>query len=111
LKETTPRELVAAGDAGAPLRRAVYGMLPKNNLRASRARKLRIFAGPDHPFAGDPRLAPWSPPPRAVRPKEAAPDLPPGFAPLNPAAFARRFRVPGPGGGSGDGEVVGGTGA
>jgi large subunit ribosomal protein L13 len=111
LKETTPRELVAAGDAGAPLRRAVYGMLPKNNLRASRARKLRIFAGPDHPFAGDPRLAPWSPPPRAVRPKEAAPDLPPGFAPLNPAAFARRFRVPGSGGGSGDGEVVGGTGA
>jgi ribosomal protein L13 len=32
---------------------AVSGMLPKNNLRRARLRKLRVFAGPDHPFAAN----------------------------------------------------------
>lgn len=105
LKGRTARD-AAARDPTDPLRRAVYGMLPKNNLRAARARKLRLFAGPEHPFEGDPRLLPWTPPPRRLRVKEAAPDLPPGFAPLNPAAYARRFRVE-VGEGAGDGTVVG----
>ena len=97
-----------ARDPTAPLRRAVYGMLPKNALRASRARRLRVFAGEAHaPFEGDPRLVPWAPPPRTLRVKEAAPELPDGFAPLNAEAFARRFRAhrgcapPGPGAGDG----------
>lgn len=105
LKERTARD-AASRDATDPLRRAVYGMLPKNNLRDARARKLRLFAGPEHPFEGDPRLVPWTPPPRRLRVKEAAPVLPPGFAPLNPAAYSRRFRVE-VGEGAGDGKVVG----
>jgi large subunit ribosomal protein L13 len=31
------------------LRRAVRGMLPKNKLAAAQLRKLKIYAGPDHP--------------------------------------------------------------
>src|SRR5690242_13333352 len=33
------------------IRRAVRGMLPKNRLAAAQLRKLRIYAGPDHPHA------------------------------------------------------------
>ncbi len=33
------------------LRRAVRGMLPKNRLAAAQLRKLRIYAGPEHPHA------------------------------------------------------------
>ena len=33
------------------LRRAVRGMLPKNRLAAAQLRKLKIYAGPDHPHA------------------------------------------------------------
>ena len=32
------------------IRRAVWGMLPKNKLRAVRGKKLRLFAGPEHTF-------------------------------------------------------------
>ena len=101
----------AARDPTAPLRRAVYGMLPKNALRASRARRLRVFAGEAHPpFEGDSRLVPWSPPPRTLRVKgEKPPELPEGFAPLNADAFARRFRAHkgfvAPGAGAGDGSI------
>jgi large subunit ribosomal protein L13 len=31
------------------LRRAVKGMLPRNRLAAAQLRKLKIYAGPDHP--------------------------------------------------------------
>mmetsp|Transcript_33660 Transcript_33660/g.73858 ORF Transcript_33660/g.73858 Transcript_33660/m.73858 type:complete len:187 (+) Transcript_33660:76-636(+) len=31
-----------------PLRRAVFGMLPKNRLREQRMRRLRLFPGPEH---------------------------------------------------------------
>jgi hypothetical protein len=84
--------------------------LPKNALRASRARRLRVFAGEAHPpFEGDARLVPWAPPPRTLRVKEAAPELPEGFAPLNADAFARRFRAhkgfAPPGSGAGDGSI------
>lgn len=90
-------------------------MLPKNALRAARARKLRLFSGEDiSPFAeSDPRMVPWTPPERTLRVKASAggvrgggggggkagkkqllpPELPEGFAPLNASAFAKRFRA------------------
>ncbi len=33
------------------LRKAVKGMLPKNKLASGQLRKLKIYAGPDHPHA------------------------------------------------------------
>jgi len=99
LKEKTVAEAMVT-DPTEPLRRAVYGMLPKNRLRDARARKLRLFAGSEHPFVGDPRLVPWSPPPRKLRVKEATVTLPEGFVPLNPAAFERRFGGGGRSGGA-----------
>jgi large subunit ribosomal protein L13 len=33
------------------LRRAVRGMLPKNRLASAQLRKLKIYAGPEHPHA------------------------------------------------------------
>jgi large subunit ribosomal protein L13 len=33
------------------LRKAVRGMLPKNRLASGQLRKLKIYAGPDHPHA------------------------------------------------------------
>jgi large subunit ribosomal protein L13 len=33
------------------LRKAVKGMLPKNKLAAAQLRKLKIYAGPEHPHA------------------------------------------------------------
>ena len=33
------------------LRRAVRGMLPKNKLASAQLRKLKIYAGPEHPHA------------------------------------------------------------
>ncbi len=40
LMETRPQEVV---------RRAVKGMLPKNTLGRNMLKKLRVYAGPDHP--------------------------------------------------------------
>ncbi|XP_047322639.1 50S ribosomal protein L13 isoform X2 [Impatiens glandulifera] len=57
------------------IRKAVLRMLPRNKLRNDRDRKLRIYAGSDHPF-GDlplepcgmpPILEPYEMPPRQVR--------------------------------------------
>jgi large subunit ribosomal protein L13 len=33
------------------IRRAVRGMLPKNKLAAAQLRKLKVYAGPEHPHA------------------------------------------------------------
>ena len=33
------------------IRKAVKGMLPKNKLAAAQLRKLKVYAGPDHPHA------------------------------------------------------------
>ncbi|KAJ3031852.1 UNVERIFIED_CONTAM: 54S ribosomal protein L23, mitochondrial [Siphonaria sp. JEL0065] len=33
-----------------PLKRAIYGMLPKNNLRRVQFNRLHVFADDDHPF-------------------------------------------------------------
>lgn len=35
-----------------PVRRAVQGMLPKNALGRQMAKKLRVYAGPEHPHKG-----------------------------------------------------------
>ncbi|HEY2869722.1 MAG TPA: 50S ribosomal protein L13, partial [Gaiellales bacterium] len=33
------------------IRKAVRGMLPKNRLAAAQLKKLKVYAGPDHPHA------------------------------------------------------------
>ena len=50
LKESSPRYLHHVGRPEEVLRRAVWGMLPKNRMRRQRARKLRIFPDEEHPF-------------------------------------------------------------
>jgi large subunit ribosomal protein L13 len=50
LKERTAREQLQRRPEEV-LRSAVYGMLPKNKMRAVQAKKLRIFAGDVHPHA------------------------------------------------------------
>lgn len=50
LKETTARELLAKKPSEI-LRRAVKGMLPKNNLSHHLLKKLKIYPGSDHPHA------------------------------------------------------------
>lgn len=48
------------------IRKAVLRMLPRNKLRDDRDRKLRIFAGSEHPFHDRP-LEPYVMPSRNVR--------------------------------------------
>ncbi|CAL9219281.1 unnamed protein product [Arabidopsis halleri] len=55
-----------AKDPTEVIRKAVWRMLPSNNLRDDRDRKLRIFEGGEHPF-GDKPLEPFVMPPRRVR--------------------------------------------
>ncbi|XP_076893239.1 uncharacterized protein LOC143545199 [Bidens hawaiensis] len=55
-----------AKDPTEVIRKAVLRMLPRNKLRDDRDRKLRIFAGNEHPF-GDKLLEPYVMPPRQVR--------------------------------------------
>lgn len=66
LKERSARDTMAR-DPGAVLRNAVMGMLPKNNLRRNMDRKLRIFAGPEHAFEGQPELVSMDLPERKIR--------------------------------------------
>ncbi|KAK9916633.1 hypothetical protein WJX75_005148 [Coccomyxa subellipsoidea] len=90
LKERTAKKEFE-GDPTSILRRAVYGMLPKNKLRKERARKLRIYPGEEHPFADHPDLVPWDMPPRKRRIREALFELPEGYKPLNPTVYRKRF--------------------
>ena len=48
LKKTSARELLEK-KPGELLRVAVKGMLPKNSLGRRQLKKLKIYAGPDHP--------------------------------------------------------------
>ncbi|KAJ3240029.1 54S ribosomal protein L23, mitochondrial [Chytriomyces hyalinus] len=50
LKELNHEEFKAEHPNG-PLKKAIYGMLPKNNLRNTHFARLRIFADDDHPYA------------------------------------------------------------
>jgi large subunit ribosomal protein L13 len=90
LKEITAKELWRR-DPTEILRRTVYGMLPKNNLRDARMRKLRVYAGPQHPFTGV-ELLPWHAPPRKLQDKGLGWQLPEGFEAMNPEAYAQRMR-------------------
>ncbi|XP_062010311.1 uncharacterized protein LOC133726721 [Rosa rugosa] len=65
LKERTLKDQMVK-DPAEVIRKAVLRMLPKNKLRDDRDRKLRIFAGSEHPF-GDRPLEPYLMPPRKVR--------------------------------------------
>ncbi|KAI6671379.1 hypothetical protein NL676_006264 [Syzygium grande] len=65
LKERTLKDQMAK-DPTEVIRKAVLRMLPRNKLRDDRDRKLRIFAGGEHPFADWP-LEPYVMPPRQVR--------------------------------------------
>ncbi|KAM5581939.1 50S ribosomal protein L13 [Rosa sericea] len=65
LKERTLKDQMVK-DPTEVIRKAVLRMLPKNKLRDDRDRKLRIFAGGEHPF-GDRPLEPYLMPPRKVR--------------------------------------------
>ncbi|WJX39279.1 hypothetical protein P8452_26838 [Trifolium repens] len=65
LKKRTLKDQMAK-DPTDVIRKAVLRMLPKNNLRDDRDRKLRIFPGSEHPF-GDRPLEPYVMPPRTVR--------------------------------------------
>jgi len=48
LKERTLREQLERRPTEV-IRKAVKGMLPKNKLAAAQLRKLKVYAGPDHP--------------------------------------------------------------
>ncbi|XVE55100.1 hypothetical protein DITRI_Ditri03aG0133600 [Diplodiscus trichospermus] len=65
LKERSLKDQMAK-DPTEVIRKAVLRMLPRNKLRDDRDRKLRIFAGSEHPF-GDRPVEPYVMPPRTVR--------------------------------------------
>ncbi|RVW80356.1 50S ribosomal protein L13 [Vitis vinifera] len=65
LKERSLKDQLAK-DPTEVIRKAVLRMLPRNKLRDDRDRKLRIFAGDEHPFNDRP-LEPYVMPPRQVR--------------------------------------------
>jgi len=48
LKETTLKEMLAKKPEEV-IRLAVRGMLPKNKLRDRRMKRLKVYAGPEHP--------------------------------------------------------------
>lgn len=74
------------------LRNAVLGMLPKNNLRNSMARKLRIFPGDQHDFNDYPDIVPFEMPPRKLKNRGDVTMLPEGFEPMNPEAYYKRLQ-------------------
>lgn len=51
LRETTADKILEGPHADRVVRSAVKGMLPKNALGRSMFRKLKVYAGPDHPHA------------------------------------------------------------
>lgn len=51
IKETSLAELIERNPA-IVIEKAVTGMLPKNRLQDDRLRRLKVYAGTDHPHAG-----------------------------------------------------------
>ena len=91
LKERTAKEQHER-KPGEVLRAAVMGMLPKNNLRRSMARKLRIYPGPQHEFEGTGvEIVDFEMRPRKLREKGGVLRLPEGFEPFNPQAYWKRY--------------------
>lgn len=73
--------------------RAVNGMLPKNNLRKYRMRKLRIFPEDYLPeYASEYPLIPWEMPERKLRNRNKGWTIPEGAFPMNPEAYMRRMK-------------------
>jgi len=55
MKETSYEQMLARKPAEV-LRKAVYGMMPKTRLARKQFKKLKIYAGPEHPhLAQDPQ--------------------------------------------------------
>jgi large subunit ribosomal protein L13 len=52
LKEITAEKLLASAHADRVVRKAVTGMLPRGPLGRTMAGKLKVYAGPNHPHAG-----------------------------------------------------------
>ena len=50
MKETSYEQMLARKPAEV-LRKAVYGMMPKTRLARKQFKKLKIYAGPEHPHA------------------------------------------------------------
>lgn len=90
LREITAKELWRK-DPTEIVRKAVYGMLPKNSLQKYRMRKLKVYAGPDHPFKTF-ELVPFEVPHHKTQDYKLGWVLPEGFEPMNPSAYARRMR-------------------
>jgi hypothetical protein len=57
----------------------------------SMERKLRIFPGPDHPFAQAGDVVPFEMRPRKLREKGDLLVLPEGFQPFNKEAYEKRY--------------------
>ena len=51
MKSTTAGRLLSGPHADRVVRQAVRGMLPKNSLGRDMLRKLKVYAGPEHPHA------------------------------------------------------------
>ena len=51
VKSTTAGRLLSGPHADRVVRQAVRGMLPKNSLGRDMLRKLKVYAGPEHPHA------------------------------------------------------------
>jgi large subunit ribosomal protein L13 len=50
MKETSYEQMMARKPTEV-LRKAVYGMMPKSRLSRQQFKKLKIYAGPEHPHA------------------------------------------------------------
>jgi len=101
LKQRTVREQWER-DPTEILRKAVSGMLPKNNLRKARNRKLKIFPGPEHTFVGSKyenvEFVPYELPERTIRMTKKVEFLdhgkmPEGFQPLNREWYEKMCRL------------------
>ena len=51
VKSVTADELLAGPHADRVVEKAIRGMLPKNSLGRDMLRKLKVYAGPEHPHA------------------------------------------------------------
>jgi large subunit ribosomal protein L13 len=52
LKTTTPAKILAGKQPTRVLEKAIHGMLPKNKLRPLMMERLKLYAGGEHPHAG-----------------------------------------------------------
>ena len=69
LRATSYAELLAKNPRRA-VEKAVKGMLPHNKLGRQQIKKLKVYAGPEHPHAGPAAHAVRDHPGRAVAPRQ-----------------------------------------